>query len=89
MLLLRCLLCLYNRRMYQIDDAIVNAGKLVLSDLPFSEGQHVRIFVAEIDERPAKPASIGEVRRLLKGGVERFEDPFEPLIPLDNWEMLK
>ena len=33
--------------------------------------------------------SIDEVRRLLKDGVERFEDPFEPMIPTEHWEMLK
>ena len=33
--------------------------------------------------------SIEEVRRQLKGGVERFDDPFEPMIPGEDWEMLK
>jgi len=75
--------------MHQIDDAVVHGGKIILSDLPFAEGQRVRIVVAEVDAQPAKTASIEEVRRILKGGVERFDDPFETMIPADHWEMLK
>ena len=75
--------------MHRIDDAIVRGGKIILSDLPFADGQHVRIVVAEVNEHPANGASIHEVRRLLQGAVERFDDPFEPLIPVDDWEMLK
>lgn len=79
----------YNGNMHQIDDAIVREGRLVLSNLPFAEGQHVRIFVAELDVPPLKKASIGEIRQLLKAGVERFDDPFGPMIPVENWELLK
>lgn len=74
--------------MHQIDDAVVRGGKLILSDLPFAEGRHVRIVVSEV-EAPAKRVSILEIRRLLKGGVDWFEDPLVPMIPAGNWEMLK
>lgn len=37
--------------MHRIDDAIAHGGRRVLSDLPFAEGQHVRIVVAEIDAK--------------------------------------
>jgi hypothetical protein len=75
--------------MHRIDDAIVTGGKVVLSNLPFAEGQHMRIIVAEANVRADKPATIQEIRQLLKGGVERFDDPLEPMIPEDRWEMLK
>jgi hypothetical protein len=75
--------------MYQVDDAIVRGGKIVLSDLPFPEGQHVRVVVAELNGESAKRLDIQEVRRLLGGSVERFDDPFEPSIPPEDWEMLK
>ena len=75
--------------MHQIDDAIVRGGKIVLSDLPFADGQHVRVIVSESDLPPVRRLSIEEVRRKLKGGVERFDDPFEPMIPTGDWEMLK
>jgi hypothetical protein len=75
--------------MHRIDDAIVTGGKVVLSNLPFAEGQHVRIIVAEADPQASKPVTIQEIRQILKGGVERFDDPLEPMIPQDRWEMLK
>ena len=70
--------------MHQINDAIVRDGKLILSNLPFAEGQHVRVVVAEVDAQPTTTTSIADVRRLLEGGVERFDGPFEPLIPPEN-----
>lgn len=75
--------------MHRINDAVVHGGRLVLTDLPFAEGQHVQVVVAEQDSQAAKPVSIDEVRSLLRGGVERYDDPFEPSIPSDNWEMLR
>jgi hypothetical protein len=74
--------------MHQIDDAVVRGGKILLSDLPFADGQRVRVIVAESDA-PVIRLPIAEVRRQLKGGVERFDDPCEPMIPTDDWEMLK
>jgi hypothetical protein len=75
--------------MHRINDAIVSGGKLVLSDLPFAEGQHVNVVVAEIQVPPSDRLAIADVRRALRGGVERYDAPFEPSIPQDSWEMLK
>jgi hypothetical protein len=76
-------------RMHQIDDAIVRGGRLELSHLPFPDGQRVRILVTEVESQAGNRNSIHEIRRLLKGGVERFDDPFGPMIPPEHWEMLK
>jgi hypothetical protein len=75
--------------MHLSDDAVVQDGKIVLSHLPFAGGQHVRVIVAENSPEPAKRLSIQDVRQQLKGKVEHFDDPFEPMIPSDDWEMLK
>ncbi|MBA3777139.1 MAG: hypothetical protein H0X11_11980 [Betaproteobacteria bacterium] len=61
----------------------------MLSHLPFADGQRVRVIVAESDAAPVGRLSIEDVRRQLKGGVERFDDPCEPMIPSGDWEMLK
>jgi len=74
--------------MHRINDAVLTGGKIVLSNLPFADGQHIRVVVQEADAQPAK-TSIDEVRRILKGGVERFDDPLEPMIPVESWEMFK
>ena len=60
----------------------------MLSHLPFADGQRVRVIVAESDA-PLPRMSIEDVRRQLKGAVERFDDPTGPMIPSDDWEMLK
>jgi hypothetical protein len=68
--------------MHPIDGAIVRGGKVVLSHLPFADGQRVRIVIAE-SEGSTEPrrVSIDEVRRQLKGAVTRFDEPFESMIP--------
>jgi hypothetical protein len=89
--------------MHQVDDAIVRDGSIVLSHLPFADGQHVRVIIAErgaLAGRAAAAAdapavapvgrlSIHDVRRQLAGGVEGLDDPGEPMIPEGDWEMLK
>lgn len=75
--------------MHQVNNAVVQGGKLVLSGLPFQDGQHVRVVIAEAEIPVHASISIQEVRKQLKGGVERFDEPFEPMIPVENWEMLK
>ncbi len=75
--------------MHQIDDAIVQGGRIILSHLPFADGQRVRVTVAEHDAPAPQSMSIDDVRRQLRGGVARFDDPFEPMIPSGDWEMLK
>jgi hypothetical protein len=75
--------------MHRINDAVVRGGQLVLTGLPFAEGQHVQVVVAELQEESTIRVPIDEVRLALRGGVERYEDPFEPVIPPDAWEMLK
>lgn len=75
--------------MHEINDAIVQGGKIVLSQLPFPDGQHVRVLVEKADQPAARRIPIKQVREMLKGGVERFDEPFEPMVPSDDWEMLK
>jgi hypothetical protein len=33
--------------------------------------------------------SMQEVHELVRGSVDPFDDPSEPMIPEDSWEMLK
>jgi len=45
-------------------------------------------MVAEQDAPVTTSLSIENVRRQLRGGVERFDHPLEPMIPSGDWEML-
>jgi hypothetical protein len=74
--------------MHQINDVIVQGGQIVLTNLPYVDGQHVRVVVAETDSK-SKRIPITKIREMLRGSVERFEDPTEPMIPSQDWELLK
>lgn len=75
--------------MVRIDDAVVRDGSLVLAHLPFHDGQRVTVVINEVDSNPATRRTIEEVRRLLRGRVRQFDEPFEPMIPTDSWDALK
>lgn len=76
--------------MHEVNDVIVHDGKIEVAHLPFANGQRVRVTVAEA--RPlssSKRLPIAQVREMLQGSVEYVEDPCEPMIPTEDWEMLK
>ena len=70
--------------------AIVRFGQIVIDGLPFQDGQPVRVSVTTA---PAEPVpvkrSMDEIRRIVAGSTDQLDDPGEPMIPLDSWEMLK
>ena len=71
-----------------INDIIVTDGKITLSDLPIPDGHHVRILITDYDDHKNE-RSIEEVRKLLGGTILKFDDPSEPMIPPETWEMQK
>jgi len=75
--------------MHQIDHAIVRQGKIVLTGLPFPDGQRVSVSVTPEKGKSPHSRSIDDVRQLLRGGVERFDEPTQPMIPEEHWEMLR
>ena len=70
-----------------VDDAVVHEGKLLLSGLPVPDGSHVRVVVTDVLD--GRSQSIEAVRSILRGKVERYDDPFAASIPPDSWGMLK
>jgi hypothetical protein len=58
-----------------------------VTNLPVPDGERVQVVVTDLPV-PAK-LTIVQARQLLAGGVERYDDPFDPSIPGDSWEMLK
>jgi hypothetical protein len=69
----------------RVQQADVRGGQVVISGLPLSDGK-VDVIVTDAD---SARRNIKDVRGLLRGGVERYDDPFEPVISPDAWEMLK
>jgi hypothetical protein len=72
--------------MHKINDIVVKDGQIVLSHLPFRDGEHVHVTVTEAVSPPAR-MPISQVRELLRGKVRHFADPADPMIPEDSWEM--
>jgi hypothetical protein len=71
----------------QVHRATVQGGQVTISGLPLPDGAAVDVLVNSAPED--RKLSIHEVRELLRGAVEQYDQPFEPSIPEDSWEMLK
>ena len=63
-------------------------GKIVLTGLPFHAGDTVEIIVLE---RPKehKLSQDEKSQYPLEGTVLQYEDPFEPAVSTEDWEVLK
>lgn len=76
--------------MVQVQEVVVRGGQVVIDGLPFEDGQHVRVSVETTAvEAASVQRSIAEIRRIVAGSSDRLDDPGEPMIPLDSWDMLK
>lgn len=54
-------------------------GRLLIDGLPFDCGEHVDVII--ISSRQT-----AEEETALHGSVRRYDDPFEPTAPLNEWE---
>lgn len=67
----------------RIEATVQPNGRVILNDLPFEEGKQVEIIVLDSN-------GIETAQKLnpLKGSVLRYDDPFEPAAPIEDWEVL-
>lgn len=69
---------------HRIETTLTTKGMLTLQDLPFDAGATVEVIVLErADEASSAPTYP------LRGTVARYDDPFEPAVPIEDWEALK
>ena len=68
----------------RIEATVQSNGRVILNDLPFEEGKQVEIIV--LDTNGKKPIPYVNP---LKGSVLRYDDPFEPACPIEDWEVLR
>jgi hypothetical protein len=71
----------------RIETTVQTNGRVVLENLPFDEGDKVEVIVLETSDSkeetgPGDPYP-------LRGTVYKYEDPFGPATPVDDWEALK
>lgn len=72
---------------HKIEAVLSENGTLVLEGLPFQAGEAVEVIILE----HPKPQSIGSSssESLLQGTVLVYDDPFEPAVAPEDWDVLK
>ncbi|HIK05817.1 MAG TPA: hypothetical protein IGS40_14075 [Trichormus sp. M33_DOE_039] len=70
---------------HRIETTLSEDGTLVLENLPFQSGETVEIIILESQTHSAKVKPYP----LLSKQVYRYDDPFEPAVPLEDWEVLQ
>ncbi len=71
---------------HTIEVILQEDGRLALTDLPFRAGDRVEVVVRET----SKPADHVECDRYpLRGTVVRYDRPFDPAVPEEDWEVLQ
>lgn len=59
--------------------------KIHIDDVPFDAGQEVEIIISVTNENEHH----NKLKDSLKGSVIKYENPFEPVITSNDWELLK
>lgn len=68
----------------RIETTVQRNGRVVLDNLPFDEGEHVEVIIAE-----AKHSEVPVRTFRLKGTLLKYDDPFEPATPVEDWDALQ
>lgn len=65
-------------------ETTVRDGRIVIDDLPFGNGEKVKVAIegANRNHNDVDPYS-------LRGTPYRYDDPFEPVCPPEEWEALR
>ncbi len=69
---------------HRVETTVQPNGKIILENLPFDVGKMVEIIVLETNDKTEQ-----ETKNPLRGTLLKYEDPFEPAVPLEDWEALK
>lgn len=73
---------------HKLAATLIEDGTLVLKGLPFHAGDTVEIIILEQSkEERLRQSYLGDYP--LQGTVLRYDDPFEPAVPAEDWEVLK
>jgi hypothetical protein len=79
---------------YKIRSIVTADGTIVLKGIPFSVGKSVEVIVMEDvlsqeADRESVNLPLDERWKSLRGSVTRYDDPFDPAIPLSDWDVLQ
>ncbi len=68
-----------------VETTVQTNGRVIVENLPFDEGDTVEITVREKERTPGEKTNPYPLR----GAAYRYDDPFSPIVPLQDWEALK
>lgn len=68
----------------RVETVVQPHGRVVLENLPFDDGDMVEVIVFEANDETTR-SSVNP----LKGALLKYEDPFEPAVPPEDWDVLK
>lgn len=78
---------------YKVETTLTEDGTLKLQGLPFHAGDAVEVIILERpsfqQEQTATPTSESDLYPLRDKQPYRYDDPFEPAVPLEDWEALQ
>jgi hypothetical protein len=85
---------------YKVETVLSEDGALVLKDLPFHTGDAVEVIILERSCGVPESTSPSPAPKIipeqpeqnlypLRGKVLYYENPFEPAVPAEDWEVLR
>ncbi len=78
---------------YKVETVVTEDGTLILQGLPFHAGDAVEVIILERSsyqqETTTTPASASNLYPLRGKQPYQYDDPFEPAVPLEDWEALQ
>ncbi len=69
---------------HRVETKLTQDGTLNLDNLPFRAGESVDAIVLETSPETEQPNPYP-----LRGTVYRYDDPCEPPVPIEDWEVLR
>jgi hypothetical protein len=74
---------------HKLAATLMEDGTLVLKGLPFHAGDTVEIIILE--QPKEQPTSLPKQAEYPLQGKQpyRYDEPFEPAVPFEDWEVLK
>jgi hypothetical protein len=82
-------------QVYEADAVVAKDGTVRVEGVPFPTGDRVRVVIrgtptaAPRRHSPEEVEGSRLVREGLKGSVLRYDDPFEPAVPPEEWDALR
>ena len=67
----------------RVEAKVQQNGRLIVENLPFEEGETVEIIIeGKVSDERDNPYP-------LRGTPYTFKDPFEPVVPSDDWDIMQ